>query len=114
RLIDPASCAPVYDTHGMVKMVRSYTTTVGTAISAFNVEDKVAGRIRNPKDSKEKRDHDACDVMEYWDRWWRLVWVDGHLIFGPTEHRLGYPPFVYQLGSLGMPAYLYDLSGASV
>lgn len=114
RLIDPASCAPVYDQHGMVKMVRSYSTTVADAISAFNADDKVAGRIRNPKDGQAKEDHHACDVLEYWDRWWRLVWVDGHLVHGPLEHRLGYPPFAYQVGALGMPSYLYDLHGASV
>src|SRR5699024_9189535 len=87
RLIDPGSCAPVYDQHGMAIMVRSYRTTIGDAVSAFSVDEKVANRIRNPKDKASRLDHQGCDVMEYWNRWWRLVWVDGHLVLGPMEHR---------------------------
>lgn len=113
RLIDPASCAPVYDQHGMSVMVRSYRTTIGDAISAFAVDEKVANRIRNPKDKASRLDHQGCDVMEYWTRWWRLVWVDGHLVLGPMEHRLGYPPFAYQMGALGPPSYLTDNTGYS-
>lgn len=113
RLLDPASCAPVYDEHGMEQMVRRYRTTVARACSAFGVDDKVERRIRFPEKGTEKKDGSEVEVTELWTRWWRLVWIDGHLVLGPVEHRLGYPPFAYQVSPLGRPSQTYDISGGS-
>jgi len=112
RLLDPSSCAPVYDEHGMEVMVRLYRTSVSRACSAFAVDDKVERRIRNPKDRAAKSDSSDVEVLEWWNRWWRMVWIDGHLVMGPVEHRLGYPPYAYQMSALGPPTQTFDLSGA--
>lgn len=113
-LIDPATCAPVYDTHGMSEMHRVYRATIAEACSAFGAEERVKSRILNPKGRAAKQEHHDCEVREAWTRWWRVVWIDGHLVLGPVAHKLGYPPFAYQMGSLGAPSYIQDLPGAAV
>lgn len=113
RLLDPASCAPVYDEHGMSDMVRHYTTSLARACSGYGVDDKVEKRIRNPKDKATKSDGSNVEVMERWNRWWRMVWIDGHLVLD-REHRLGYPPFVYTPSSIGPPSQTFDLTGSTI
>ena len=120
HLVDPASCMPVFEAHrGLRLMVRVYTTTVGEAIGAFSTKDNdlsvmLEDRARDGKFQKKRQEEEVCEVIEYWDRRWRAVFLDGKLILGPVAHDYGFVPFVYKLGGLGMPAYMRDPSTASI
>lgn len=116
-LVDPTTCFPVYEgDRGMAIMGRQYMLTVGEAIAAFDTPDRELYKkhiasinkqrsvtMSNPK----RREEEPCQVTEYWDRRWRVVWIDGdHLI--THEHKYGFVPFVYVVGPIGMPAFMRD------
>lgn len=110
-LIDPATCAPVFEgDRGMSHMCRTYETTLGEAASAFNYDDQFRSKLEAKRSwNKQYANETTCTVKEYWDRWWRIVWVDDILIVGPTAHRLGEPPHIYQLGVMGLPGSANEL-----
>src|SRR5690606_30536483 len=118
-LVDPATCMPVFESNrGLRTMVRIYTTTVGEAIGAFSTSERDLSHLldsRGPdgKFKKKREEHEICEIVEYWDRKWRAVFLDGDLVLGPVAHDYGFVPFVYKLGGLGMPAYLKDPSHAT-
>lgn len=118
-LVDPATCMPVFESNrGLRTMVRVYTTTVGEAIGAFSTSEHDLSHLldsRGPdgKFKKKREEHEICEIVEYWDRKWRAVFLDGDLVLGPVAHDYGFVPFVYKLGGLGMPAYLKDPSHAT-
>jgi hypothetical protein len=118
HLVDPTSCYPIFEAHkGLRVMVRSYQTTVGEAVAAFDTVDNalyqkiVLDVMAKQPDRHKRREEEACEVVEYWDRRWRAVFIDGDLIRAPMEHAYGFVPFVYKLSALGMPAYLRDPAG---
>lgn len=118
HLVDPASCYPVFESHrGLRIMVRSYQTTVGEAVAEYDTssgdmyESLIAPinreRARTQQKSK-RREEESCSVIEYWDRRWRAIFIDGQLAREPMEHKYGFVPFVYKLSALGMPAFMRD------
>lgn len=115
HLVDPTSCFPVFEAHrGLRAMARSYETTVGEAIAAFDTSDnalyaKLVLDVMAKEEKKgRRREEEACRVVEWWDRRWRLVFIDDEPIREPMEHGYGFVPFVYKISALGMPAYLRD------
>lgn len=117
-LVDPLSCFPVFEARrGLALMGRAYQTTLGEAIAAFDDEDRSMYKkyIENPAKKNDGSpdklgEESAIEVIEYWDRRWRLVFIKGELARPPIEHAYGFVPFVYTLSALGMPAYMRDLS----
>lgn len=117
-LVDPISCFPVFEgKRGMGMMVRSYQTTLGEAVASFD-DDKRSMRkkyLTNPvktsdgKDTKRLDEGTAVEVVEYWDRRWRMVFINGDLAREPVEHAYGFVPFVYTISALGLPGYMRDL-----
>src|SRR5690606_36933370 len=115
QLVDPSTCYPVFEAHkGMRIMVRVYQSTVGQAVAAFDdadgtmykrlIENPVKGRKQTDPD--KRREEELCEVIEYWDRRWRMIFIDEQLARDPVEHKYGFVPFVYKVGPLGVPAYL--------
>lgn len=119
-LLDPATCFPVFEAkRGMRLMVRAYSSTVADAVGAFStVENDLGwlyeGRGKDGKFQKARKETDQCGIVEYWDRKWRIVWLDGQVILGPTAHDYGFVPFVYKLGGLGLPGVMSDPSSMTV
>lgn len=105
-LVDPATCMPVHDDHGLAIMARQYRTTLTAACAAFDYDGSMRTKLRDVKKDAKYSTNTTVTVKEYWDRWWKLVWVDEVLVIGPVAHRLGEPPFVYQLGALGLPGFV--------
>ena len=111
-LIDPMTCAPVFEgDRGMSHMIRQFRTTLSQASSSFNYDGEFRKKLESERGwNKKYTGETSCEVIEYWDRWWRLVWVDSILIVGPVAHRLVEPPFIYQLGALGLPGHIAALT----
>lgn len=115
QLVDPTSCFPVFEAHrGMRLMVRKYQTTIGEAVAQHDTVDNaltakfiLEPMARNP-DKHKRREEEACEVTEYWDRRWRVIFIDGEIAKEPMEHAYGFVPFVYMLSALGLPAYMRD------
>lgn len=113
-MVDPATCYPVFENkRGLKIMARSYTSTVADAVGAFSTADNdlswlYEGRGKDGKFQKSRKETDTCQINEYWDRRWRIVWLDGQTIVGPIRHDYGFVPYVYKLGGLGMPGYMSD------
>lgn len=113
-LLDPATCFPVFENkRGLKTMARVYTTTVADAVGAFSTADNPLDYMyeeRGPdgKFRTKYRPHQTATVTEYWDRRWRIVWINTEVVLGPVPHDYGFVPFVYKLGGLGMPGYMSD------
>lgn len=112
-LLDPATCYPVYDTRGMRSMSRRYSTTIAEVVSAFSTPGNdlsylLDDRGKDGRFQKPRKPTDITVVSEFWDRRWRIVWMDGDVILGPVEHGFAYVPFVYGMGGLGLPVYQKD------
>lgn len=113
-MVDPATCFPVFENkRGLKIMARSYRTTVADAVGAFSTADNDLSELYGERNSKgqfqkARKETDSCNIVEYWDRRWRIVWMDGNLILGPIKHDYGFVPYVYKLGGLGMPGYMSD------
>src|SRR5690606_4218809 len=75
------------------------------ACASYNYDGKFREKFGTQYKYKEST---TCTVEEWWNPWWKIVWVDSHLIIGPVAHKLGTPPFIYQLGALGLPAFIND------
>ena len=111
-LLDPSTCAPVFEgDRGMEIMVRNYVTTLGEAAAAFNYDGEFRKKLKENRGwSKKCEDKTSVEVIEWWDRWWRFVWVDSILIVGPIAHKFGEPPHIYQMGVMGLPGNVNQLS----
>lgn len=113
-LLDPTTCYPVFESHrGLAIMIRIYGTTVGEAIGSFeNSEHKLRATYLDGQDggfgSNTRREEESCKIIEYWDRRWRAVFMDGTLILGPVAHNYGFVPFLYKLGPIGLPGMMRD------
>lgn len=118
-LLDPATCFPVFENkRGLKIMARVYPSTVADAVGAFSTSDNDLSFLYERRDPQGKfrtryQPHEQCTVTEYWDRRWRIVWLNGEIILGPVPHDYGFVPFVYKLGGLGMPGFVSDPSSMS-
>ncbi len=113
-LLDPTTCYPVFESHrGLAMMIRVYATTVGEAIGSYeNAEHKLRATYLDADasayQSKHRNEDETCEIIEYWDRRWRAVFMDGQLILGPAAHNYGFVPFIYKLGPIGLPGMMRD------
>lgn len=109
-LLDPATCYPVFENkRGLKTFARTYPTTVADVVGAFSSVDNDLSHLYKSKSGRASyKPTDRVMVSEYWDRKWRIVWMDGQVILGPISHDYGFVPFVYKLGGLGMPGVMSD------
>lgn len=70
NLIDPATCAPIFDgDRGLEIMVRQYRTSLADARAAFNYDRKFREKLTKHKDRNFVwNDFTSCEVVEWWDR----------------------------------------------
>jgi hypothetical protein len=106
HLLDPATCFPTYESQrGMRTFTRYYTMRVADIVGTFGGDAEASERLRTKLiESREhpgRSEESTLNVMEYWDRRWYGVLVDGDWIHGPIEHKYGCVPIVEQLGPLG-------------
>ena len=116
-LVDPMSCFPVFEgRRGLGMMVRIYQTTLGEAIADFDdgkrtmAKKYLANSVVKPSKDDEKRldEGSAVEVIEYWDRRWRLIFINGKQARDPLEHEYGFVPFVYTLSAIGLPGFMRE------
>lgn len=110
-LLDPATCCPVWDRHGLVVMVRAYQDTLAGVVGDYdtasgNLAKNLAKPLTLGNPAPVATDPvQEVGVIEYWDRWWRAVWLDdGREIVPITAHKYGRVPYVYQRAAHGRPA----------
>jgi hypothetical protein len=116
HLLDPSTCA--YQTEadrGISIFVRKFRTSVGEALACYDTDGKLRrkwrdGRNRDGRFAARKANYEQCEVTTYDDRWWKLVWIDGELVIGPVEHKLGYPPYIVAMGAIGLPGFLKEIA----
>lgn len=117
-LVDPTTCAWVMEAdRGICIFVRKYRCTVREVIASFDYDGKLRRKLKEGRDTdgkfaSKKQDHEACEIVEHWDRWWKIVWMDGVVLCGPDAHRMGEPPYIVQVGGLGQVGSTASLSNA--
>lgn len=107
-LLDPTTCFPTWEAdRGLATMTRVYSQTVDQVCATFAdgkkdlrkkllaIPEKTAGGGERPRTMD-----DQAEVLEYWDRRWYAVSVDGIEIVN-VEHRFGVVPFVYVISPYG-------------
>lgn len=115
KLIEPAQLCPVFEgERGICRIARHYRTTVREALAAYDYDGKLRrqvmdGRNRDGTFARKYNDYDEVEIDEYWDRRWRIVWLNGEVILGPVETLTWYPPFIYIVGDLGAPSVTSDI-----
>lgn len=110
ELLDPATCYPTWDgERGMRTMTRAYTQTVEEIVAAHDTPERtLAAKLLDPlkkvrgKDGIERTRTlaDTVEALEYWDRRWYSLVVDGEEV-ATEEHKYGCVPFVYLRSPFG-------------
>lgn len=118
ELLDPGTCYPYWaGRKGLQVMVRTYCDSIANIAGDFDADGTLEKRLfeRNKTNRANRRDRatrltEQVDVIEYWDTWWRAVYLrDGTEVVKPTAHEYGFVPFVYQRSSAGRPAFARTL-----
>lgn len=106
-LLDPCTVFPTFDDHGIASVTRVYYQTVAQVATTFDNEKVdirkklLAGATKNESGVERNREaDDQVEVIEYWDRRWYAVSVEGHEAVN-AEHKFGFVPFVYIVSPLG-------------
>jgi hypothetical protein len=111
-LVDPASVFPVWGRAGAVKTLEAvYRITkmpVQRVLSDY-YSNKPPKKVLDALGDQKKQFGESADVevVEYWDTWWRAVYVQGTdvEIVPLTEHKYGCVPYVIQYGPGGEPMH---------
>lgn len=104
-LVDPSTTVPTWDDRGLERVTRKYQDQVSRVISAFDTGDGAVRRklldapVGGTEDQFRRLD-EYVTVMEYDDRWWRIVLVDGKEIVN-TAHKYGFTPWIVQGSQIG-------------
>lgn len=116
RYIDPAQVIPEFDDRGVKRVFRVFNAKVMDIANTYG--DFSPAILKKLQDKKGKFDDEMelTNVVEYWDRWWRCVTIDGFDILPVTDHRYGEVPYTIGFGPLGEPnlTLLPDGTGASI
>lgn len=112
-LLDPSTCFPTYDAYGIETMTRVYHQSVREVCRGFQVGKGVTKKImakqhKEGSTIRDRRISDVVEVVEYWDRRWYALRVDGETVVSPVEHELGCVPFVYSVSNIGDPGNIYE------
>ncbi|HSE46800.1 MAG TPA: hypothetical protein VLA89_15885 [Gemmatimonadales bacterium] len=115
ELLDPTTVFPVPGgEQGLLRVTRVYTTSLIKALDAFDRDGKLAGKLlaKDKETGRAPAMSDDVEVIEYYDRWWMMVVVGGHVAIS-GEHKYGYVPFVIQVNGHGMPLSSVNLVNAN-
>jgi hypothetical protein len=101
-LMDPRTCFPVFgDKHGLVRMTRVFTDSLGRALETFDPEGE--NRVLSKWKRSRKVDDNDLDltqevrVVDCANRWYRYVTIDGIVVLNEA-HRYGRVPYVVRIG----------------
>jgi hypothetical protein len=100
-LMDPRTCYPFFgDKHGLVRMTRKFTDTLGRVIDVFDPDgsEKLLKKWckGNKKDVNDLDLTQEVQVSDCTNRWYRFVTVDGIVVLD-AAHRYGRVPYVVRL-----------------
>lgn len=112
--IDPATCFPNFDSHGIRTMTRIYHQPVMEVCHGFQLgkgaRKRLMSKTKKDKNGQDKgrKPTDPVEVIEYWDRRTYALIVDNDLVISPVDHQLGFVPFVYTRSAMGDPGSIYE------
>jgi hypothetical protein len=128
ELLDIGTCFPFWGGNkGMQVMVRCYSDSVANVVGDYgDARGDLERRLRkdgggdrtrmyggDPSKGRASWLTEKVDVIEYWDTWWRAVYLrDGRVVVAPTAHKYAFVPFVYQRTTLGLPGGMRSLQGS--
>lgn len=99
KVMDPSCVFPTFEgPHGLGTVTVQYTQPVRQVIRDYPRYAKDIRRKIIPASGDRQQSlglDDEVGVVEYWDRRWFALMVDGKALIGPEEHDLGEPPFTY-------------------
>jgi hypothetical protein len=111
-LVDPASVFPVWGRAGAFKTLEAVYRVVrmpAKQVLADYYSDEPPKAVIDALSSSLKSFDESADVdvVEYWDTWWRGVFIQGTdvAIIPLTEHKYGCVPYVIQYGPGGEPTH---------
>jgi len=111
-LFDPAICHPLRDgARGLKAMVLIYRDTVANVVGNFDRDGKLEKRLLEDDRGDDGRFRaklewdQEVEVIEYYDRAWRAVFVDEEDAINVVAHDYGFVPFIDQLSAMGEPGH---------
>jgi hypothetical protein len=114
ELLDPATCFPTRDGHGIETMTRYYLQQVREVCRGFKLTKKQERDILDTQVKGERGTYrqisasDTVEVIEFWNRRWYALVVNNRLVVPPTEHEYYCVPFVITRSSVGDPGNVYE------
>lgn len=128
-LVDPAT---IFFTsangEGPAHVVRVYRDTVGGVIADYGDakgklrkrlldglgdDDSTRSGVFRRRPHQARRLNEEVEVVEYWDSWYRAVYVDGRTAVDITEHEYGRVPYAITGSGIGGPGHPIPQSGGS-
>ena len=112
-LLDPASCFFTRDGYGIDTATRVYHNTIHEVCQGFGLDAKQRKRLLSKKkeeagETKDRTITDTVEVIEFWNRRWFELQVDGETVIGPVDHQFAEPPFVVTRSSIGDAGPIYE------
>jgi hypothetical protein len=108
RMMDPTQVHPVFDgRNGLREVYRVYRDSA-QAITQDYGDFTPEAKAKLEKQFGRIEDETEFDVVEYWDRWWRMVSIGDQLILPVTAHKYGDCPWTIQYGGYGEPMFTHS------
>lgn len=101
RLLNPATCFPVYEgSRGLDGMYRIYTTTAGDVVGSFDKDGDVSKKIKKVAHygNGDYNPNYNGEVIEYWNRAWVVVIFNGEVMLN-RDHNYTMVPFTVVAGA---------------
>lgn len=100
-LLDPGTVMPYWGDgkRGLKYVARRYKDRIGSVLDAFDTDGRIYDKFAAKADADRGDPHRGLDltneveVLEYCDRWWRWISVDGIEVLPVTEHEYGFVPY---------------------
>jgi hypothetical protein len=107
NLMDPATMAMEFDDRGMCEAVNVYRAKWGRVRKDLDYDGNISAKVKG-RDGQPLQDRQDVEVIDWWNRRWRIVWVNSQVVIGPAEHDYYRPPFTFKLSNLGAPSWSRD------
>lgn len=110
QLLDPTTVYPHYEgKRGLRCVTRLYQERLANVVGYWDDDGSLAASMYTPQklasgSLKKRRPNDWVEVIEYYDREWRMLVVDGEHA-RTWRHRYGKVPIVIQAGTEGEPMW---------
>lgn len=114
EVLDPATCFPTHDAHGIDTVTRFYLQQVREVARGFKLTKKQQKDILDTQVKAESGKYrrvsasDTVEVIEFWNRRWYALVVNNRMVVPPTEHNYHCVPFVWTRSAVGDPGNVYE------